>query len=98
MELNQFITKALVEIATGITNANTELNNRSFEIEAFRRDKETGFVSFDIAVKTNEENGKGAKAVIQVINLGIGGEVKKSSNNEQANRIKFYVLPCKNIG
>ena len=98
MKLNEFITDVLTEIATGLENANQKLGNRSFEMEAFRRDKETGFISFDIAVKTGGENGKDAKAGIQVLNLGIGGGVKNLSTHEQANRIKFFVLPSKNIG
>ena len=98
MELNEFITNVLVEIATGVTNANSKLENHAFEIEAFRRDKETGFIAFDLAVKTSEEHGKDAKAGIQVLNLGIGGKIGKTSAQETANRIKFYILPSKNIG
>jgi len=98
MELNEFITNVLVEIASGIKNANTKLGVNSFGIEAFRRDKETGFISFDIAVKTSDQKGKDAKAGIQVLNLGIGGSIKNSSIQEQANRIKFFILPSQNIG
>ncbi len=97
MELNEFITKVLVEITTGIKNANSSIGEGTFEMEAFRREKETGFISFDLAVKSNEEQGKGAKGGIQVLNLGIGGDVNKSTTHESANRIKFYVMPGKNI-
>lgn len=98
MNLNEFITNALTEIAKGLENANKNIGERSFEMEAFKRDRETGFISFDIAVKTGGESGKDAKAGIQVLNLGIGGGVKDLSTHEQANRIKFFVLPSKNIG
>lgn len=97
MELNEFITKVLVEITTGIKNANSNIGEGTFEIEPFRRDKDTGFVSFDLAVKTSEDHGKGAKGGIQVLNIGIGGEISKASSHEIANRIKFYVMPGKAI-
>ena len=100
MELNEFITNVLVEIATGVENANKKLANHAFEIEAFRREKETGYIAFDLAVKTSDASGKGAKGGIQVLNLGIGigGKIEKTSTHESANRIKFYILPSKNIG
>lgn len=98
MELNEFITNVLVEIATGVKAANTKLGSSSYAIEAYRRDNETGFISFDIAVKTSEESGKGAKGGIQVLNIGVSGGLKKLSTNEQANRIRFYILPSRNIG
>lgn len=98
MELNEFITNVLVEIATGVENANKKLTNHAFEIEAFRREKETGYIAFDLAVKTSDASGKNAKGGIQVLNLGIGGKFEKTSTHESANRIKFYILPSKNIG
>lgn len=98
MDLNEFITKVLVEVATGIENANKGLQSHSFEMEGYRRERETGFISFDLAVKTSEANGKDAKAGIQVLNLGIGGKFEKTTTHESANRIKFYIMPSKNIG
>lgn len=97
MELNEFISKVLVEITTGIKSANSKIGEGTFEMEPFRRDKDTGFVAFDLAVKTSEENGKGASGGIQVLNLGIGGKINKSSTYENANRIKFYVMPGRSI-
>ena len=98
MELNEFITNVLVEIATGIENANKKLTNSTFAIEAFRREKETGYIAFDLAVKTSDASEKGAKGGIQVLNLGISGKIEKTFTHESANRIKFYILPSKNIG
>ena len=97
MELNEFISKVLVEVTNGIKNANSKIGEGTFEMEPFRRDKDTGFISFDLAVKTSEGNGKGAKGGIQVLNIGIGGEISKTSTHEIANRIKFYVMPGKPI-
>lgn len=98
MELNEFITKVLVDIHKGVKNANDELENRPFEIEPFNRDKATGFISFDIAVKTIEGGSKGVKGGIEVLNIGIGGKSESSSLQENANRIKFYILPSRRIG
>lgn len=98
MELSDFITKVLVDIHNGVKNANNQLEGRPFEIEPFNRDKQTGFIVFDIAVKSSEEGAKGIKGGIQVLNIGIGGDLKTSSTQENANRIKFYVLPQKRIG
>jgi hypothetical protein len=98
MELNEFITNVLVEIATGVKNANKNLGIGAFAIEAYRREKETGYIAFDIAVRTSEASGKDAKGGIQVLNLGIGGKLEKTSTLENANRIKFYILPSSNIG
>jgi len=97
MELNEFISKVLVEITTGIKGANSQIGEGTFEMEPFRRDKDTGFVAFDLAVKTSEEHGKDAKGGIQVLNLGIGGKINRSSTYENANRIKFYIMPGKSI-
>ena len=98
MELNEFITNALVEIATGVENANKKLTDHAFEIEAFRREKETGYIAFDLAVRTSDASGKDVKGGIQVLNLGIGGKMELTSTYESANRIQFYILPSKNIG
>ena len=97
MELSEFITKVLVEVTTGIKNANSSIGEGTFEMEAFRRDGETGFISFDLAVKTSESKGNGANGGIQVLNIGIGGKISKDSSHEQQNRVKFYVMPGKNI-
>ena len=67
-------------------------------MEAFRREKETGFISFDLAIKTSSEKGKGINGGIQVLNIGVGGKAENSSSKEVANRIKFFILPTKNIG
>lgn len=102
MELNEFITKVLTEIVSGIENANKTLSSDGshspFEIEAYGRDDERGFINFDIAVRTTEGKSKGGKAGIEVLNIGIGGKVEKNSSSEISNRIKFSVLPNRSIG
>jgi hypothetical protein len=99
MELNEFITKVLVDIAIGIKNANAQMDNSTFEMESYRRETKEGFIAFDIAVKSGEVKDKEGNAGIgiQVINLGIGGKVGTSSTQEQVNRIKFSVMPTRNI-
>lgn len=97
MELNEFITNVLFEVTSGIKNANKKVGEGTFQMEAYRRENETGFISFDLAVKTNEATGKDVKGGIQVLNLGVGGDVSNSTTHESANRIKFYIIPGKNI-
>jgi hypothetical protein len=101
MELNEFITNVLTEVVLGVKNANKTLSpdgsGAPFEIEAYRRDNERGFINFDIAVKTTEGTIKGGKAGIEVLNIGIGGKAEKNSSSEISNRIKFSILPNRNI-
>lgn len=92
MELNKFLTKVLVEITTGVKNANAQIGEGTFEMEPFRRYKETGFIAFDLAVKTSEEHGKDAKGGIQILNIGVGGTLQKSSIQESANRVELNIL------
>lgn len=101
MELNEFITKVLTEVVVGIKNANKALtpdgSRSTFEIEAYSRDNERGFINFDIAVKTTEGTSKNGRVGIEILNVGFGGKAEKNAGLEVSNRIRFSVLPNKNI-
>jgi hypothetical protein len=102
MELNEFITKCLVEIVAGVKNANNELKHTfggaaCFTIVAYERGREQGYISFDIAVTTNEKNDKQGEAGIKLWAANVGGRTGNTTSQENAHRLRFYIIPTQVI-
>lgn len=85
MDLSEFITKTLVSIKEGVSNANKQTSN-SFQIQPHAK-----VVNFDIAVEIakENENKKGGGLSIKVVE----GNLENSSKSKQSNisRINFTV-------
>jgi len=97
MELNEFITKILVDVSLGIKNANKKVDGQPFIIESYKRENERGYISFDIGVTASEKKENGSSGGIQVQFLNIGGKNNREESKENYNRIKFFVLTKSDI-
>ncbi len=98
IELNEFITKTLVDVATGVQNANgnikkvTGTQDEYFILENTRGDrKKTSGISFDIAVSANKDQKDTAGFLVSLANIGGGASVEKGNKSELAHRIRFDV-------
>jgi len=88
MELKEFISETIKQIANGLVEGSKHINNNYAGIEGI----ESGYkkIKFDVGITTSEEGrtGGGAKiAIAQVCNVGIGGENANKSTNY--NRVQF---------
>lgn len=81
MELKEFISKTLIEIQEGISEA----NKKGLEIS----DTTAKEIEFDISVTTNSTDESKLGAGIFVTGLGIGANNKETINNLAVNRIRF---------
>ena len=104
MELQEFIAKTLVDIKTGVSEANktlAELEGKKmgvdahpyFAIEPHGRDKKEGYINFDIAVTVTQETKTTGGGGIKIAVASLGGEISDSGSQESISRIKFHVLP-----
>ncbi len=85
MELKDFISNALTDIAQGTEQANQNSGHifKIIELESTL----PAYITFDVAVSTSDE--AGAKAGIFVLNFGASAEGKVK--NENVSRIHFQV-------
>ena len=106
MELQTFIKDALVQIANGVTDANSHIyeqhkdgskkiyTNSPFRLHSNLGDKAKSHsgVDFDVAVTVQSDSKMDAGAKIAVMNmLNVGGGVEESDSTNTQHRIKFSV-------
>lgn len=91
MELKDFISETIKQIADGILEGNSYIKKKS-NIDEGIRDQYTK-IDFDIAITTNEENKDnlgGKVSVVQVFSAG--ASTSKSASTSSQNRIQFEIL------
>ena len=81
MELKEFITKTLIEIKEGISDA----GEKGVRVS----DSSAKQVEFDISVTTNSADESKIGAGIFVTGIGLGANTKEINNNSAVSRIKF---------
>lgn len=99
MNIQQFVTVALVEIASGVSDANDELENRKISSRANppkdRNDSTVRInrheIEFDIAVTAEQKNGKKGEAGLKVLSVGAQGEMSSEKSQSTVSRIKFKI-------
>jgi len=91
MELENFISQTLTDIAKGINIANA--NTRKNDNTPFCLDCSTGAIFFDIAVAASNEGTASAKSSIKVIAVNVEGDIDTSQKHERVSRIQFRVTP-----
>jgi hypothetical protein len=99
IELKDFIRDTLVQIASGITEANDEVKDRSGEGPrmpfSLRRNigdsSRIPGVSFDIAVVATKNQKDKAGFMVALASIGGGAATEKGFGGETAHRIKFEV-------
>ena len=102
MELDKFIKETLVQISSGIKQANDEIDKgreskdgkdlpKVFLLRPGSKQERGAGVAFDIAVTTQKDTGGkgGAKVRLSVVEADLGGN--KSSSHQNVSRIQFSV-------
>lgn len=102
MNLKEFTTQTLVQIAEGVNEVNRQLkpiggfvpnvkigNSRRFVSDT---QEDIVDVEFDVAITTTESDGKSGGAGIKVVAFNVGGNVESKSENQTISRVK-YTLP-----
>jgi hypothetical protein len=98
IQLKEFITSTLIDIAEGIRGANEKLNDPQkghFGPFSLRRNigdhaKIPG-IEFDIAVTATKNQKDKAGFMIALVSIGAGASTEKGLGNEMMHRIKFEV-------
>jgi hypothetical protein len=99
MELNEFISNALVEISKGVNSANKSLGEEysdypdPYVIRTNLGDNKKNHdgIKFDIAVTVSERDGKKNSIGVSVLKIGANANYDKESSGEQTHRIQFEV-------
>jgi hypothetical protein len=96
MELKDFITNTLVQLAVGIRAANATLENAAQGAGGvrYRIKSSSDFpneIAFDIALTTTETGTTKGGGEIRVWSVGVGGGKEKQSASEVVSRISFKV-------
>lgn len=96
IELSEFIKKTLVDIVTGVKEANNELQHDGVSTHfILTRTAEGGKsakgISFDIGVNATKGQKDKAGFSISLVQLGAGANVEKAAESEMVQRISFDV-------
>lgn len=102
MELREFIKDTLVEIKSGVHDANLEFAKQAgrtlgndftapFVLDAHNRTTGYSYVNFDVAVTVSSESTKSGGAGIKIAVASIGGEAGTTATQQNVTRIKFSV-------
>jgi len=99
MNVREFLRQSLIDIASGVSEANTEIAKRKgtkedekvFQVQGSERKDFDNNIEFDIAVTVTEEK-RGSKEGglrVSVLNAALGGE--RASGAEHVSRLKLVV-------
>ena len=98
IQLSDFISNALVQIAKGVREANAELKNpekNQFEVFSLRHNKGDSSkipgVKFDVAVTAASGQKNKAGFFVALLNIGGGANTEKTKEGEAVHRIQFEI-------
>lgn len=98
MELRDFVTNTLVDIAEGVRRAQHELAESGARVNPllFERGHTTGHapiekIQFDVAVSVGEETGTTGKVNVVAYVMGVSGERQHDRQSERISRVQFTV-------
>lgn len=92
IQLREFIKTVLLDITSGINDANHSSTTPTHNPVRFYILSGKNYVDFDIAVTASNESSSSADAKIGISVLGAAGEIQAKTGNETASRIKFQVM------
>lgn len=109
MELSDFISKTLIDIKTGLRNANEHFAlqegkklgldaEAAFILPAYAHGGKDGCINFDIAVTVSKESSESGGAGIKIAVVNIGGEIKGIDRQESISHIKFSLASSLTTG
>ena len=104
MDLQEFIKTTLVSIKNGLRDANVELAKQEgkelgkdfssvFVMRPTNDEKAQSDVVFDVAVTVSQKDDKTGGGAIKIAVANLGGEMSKSTSQENVTRIKFHISP-----
>jgi hypothetical protein len=97
IELSEFVSNALIQIARGVREANKELTSEKNQYEVFNLRGNRGDsskipgIKFDVAVTAGSDHTDKAGFFVALVNIGGGANTEKSKSDEIAHRIQFEV-------
>lgn len=106
MDLKRFITQSLVEIMTGLREAQQKLSDTDAKIcprivrdlpettpfiGIAGNDRYVSQIDYDIAVEASSAGGGGIEGGINVLSASFGGKVSTEDSAKTASRIRFSV-------
>ena len=103
MELQEFVEQSLVQIATGVKNAQDKLNCKDFKtfinpsdivenpVYGYRIENKPQDIEFDVAVTISEEKTTKGGIMVAAGILGLGSGGQSRTENESISRIKFKI-------
>ena len=107
MNLADFISASLVDIARGVIKANATLM-KEYEPDSGKNPflledglnvmEERGFVEFDVALTATKGGGKSGGGGLQVVGVSVGGKASEHHGEQSVSRIKFLIRQNKRIG
>jgi len=98
MELEEFISKTLINIVKGINLANKD-TKMGFMIESNgRRENSNGNIHFDIAVTVTKKKNQKGKMGIGILSVGLSGAKEKDTSDQMVSRIKFDISSDSLVG
>lgn len=105
MKLDKFVEDVLVQIATGVTNANVRLTrcshptgNVPFLMQRGNDSGSTTGVAFDVAITTKSTAEAQGQGQLQIVVAEVNLDGKLSRENERISRIKFTVGVDQRLG
>jgi|KBSSwiStaDraftv2_1062776.scaffolds.fasta_scaffold266408_2 hypothetical protein len=97
IELSEFIKSTLINVATGVKEANAALKNTTgraddfFILQHTKGDSKGKGIAFDIAISASKSQKDKAGFMVALATIGGGANVEKGAGNEMMHRIKFEV-------
>ena len=97
IQLHEFIRFALVDIASGVREANAEIrerysvNDNYFVLRSNRADPKRSTVEFDVAISASHSQKDRAGFMVALATVGAGARTDKGLSGEHAHRIKFEI-------
>ncbi len=104
MQLKEFITQTLLDIRSGVEDANKkDLENNStikymIEPTSWAKERNTNVIKFDVAVNISEESGTKGTGKINVFYLKAGIDTDSKDLNQTTSRIQFNIAINQTIG
>ncbi len=93
MELKDFIKHALLDVVSGVEEANKEIDRfRLTSQKHYGTDENGQKVEFDISVIVNESSENDLNGGLKIASFNFGGGKKQSESNQNLHKIKFEVF------
>ena len=91
MELEEFITKTLTSIYSGVTRANKSVDTKSGDSLPFELTPEDSRIEFDIAVTVTYDSTDKVHGGVDIKVVSLGANAENKNEQQNSSRVKFKV-------